>query len=449
NVETYNATTEAQKGALAGDAQSTASIRLLDPNIVSPTFRQLQQTKQYYTFRQTLNVDRYNIDGESQDTVIAARELDLEGSGERTWINDHTVFTHGYGIVAARGNTVTSDGQPKFVEGGIPSEGKIMDYQPRLYFSPNAPEYSIVGSPEGTEPWEVDYPDDEAPNGVVNNTFSGDGGPSVGNWWNRALYAARFGAEQILFSDRVTDESQILYYRDPIERVGKVAPFLTTEGITYPAVVDQNGDGEGEVVWVVDAYTTTNDYPYSAHQELESAITDSLSNGGDMVGALPEYINYIRNSVKAVVNAYDGSVTLYAWNPDDPILQTWMDIFSGKIKPISEIDGSLMSHLRYPNDLFKVQRELMAQYHLTAAATFYTGSDFWRVPNDPTEKGDIKQPPYYLTPAMPKEEEANFSLTSSFILDDNQRNVLTGFMAVDSEPGNKDGEIADDYGNIT
>src|SRR5699024_5072374 len=353
NVETYTATTEGQKGALPGDAQSTASIRLLDPNIVSPTFRQLQQTKQYYTFRQTLNVDRYNIDGESQDTVIAARELDLEGSGERTWINDHTVFTHRYAIVAARGNTVTSDGQPKFVEGGIPSEGKIMDYQPRLYFSPNAPEYSIVGSPEGTEPWEVDYPDDEAPNGVVNNTFSGDGGPSVGNWWNRALYAARFGAEQILFSDRVTDESQILYYRDPIERVGKVAPFLTTEGITYPAVVDQNGYGEGEVVWFVDAYTTTNDYPYSAHQELESAITDSLSNGGDMVGALPEYINYIRNSVKAVVNAYDGSVTLYAWNPDDPILQTWMDIFPGKIKPISEIDGSLMSHLRYPNDLFK------------------------------------------------------------------------------------------------
>src|SRR5699024_9691557 len=137
--------------------------------------------KQYYTFRQTLNVDRYNIDGESQDTVIAARELDLEGSGERTWINDHTVFTHGYGIVAARGNTVTSDGQPKFVEGGIPSDGKIMDYQPRLYFSPNAPEYSIVGSPEGTEPWEVDYPDDEAPNRGVNNTFTGDGAPSVGN----------------------------------------------------------------------------------------------------------------------------------------------------------------------------------------------------------------------------------------------------------------------------
>lgn len=449
DVQTYNATTEAQKGALASDAQSTASIRLLDPNIVSPTFRQLQQTKQYYTFRDTLNVDRYTIDDKSTYTLVAARELDLEGSGQRSWINDHTVFTHGYGIVAARGNTVTSDGQPKFIEGGIPSEGKLMDYQPRIYFSPNAPEYSIVGAPEGTEPWELDYPDDDAPNGVVNNTFSGDGGPSVGNWWNRALYAARFGAEQILFSDRVTSESQILYYRDPIERVGKVAPFLTTENISYPAVVDQNGDGKGEVVWVVDAYTTTNEYPYSAHQELESAITDSLSRNGQMVEALPDYINYIRNSVKAVVNAYDGSVTLYAWNPDDPILQTWMDVFPGMIKPMSEIDGSLMSHLRYPNDMFKVQRELLAQYHVTDAATFYTGSDFWRVPNDPTEDNPVKQPPYYLTLAMPKEEEAHFSLTSSFILDDDQRNVLTGFMSVDSEPGHKDGKVREDYGKIT
>ncbi|HIZ35102.1 MAG TPA: UPF0182 family protein [Candidatus Ruania gallistercoris] len=460
-VEPYEAETVAEAGALREDAASTASIRLLDPNIVSPTFRQLQQNKQYYTFPETLAVDRYDIDGESTDTVIAVRELDLEGSGQRSWVNDHTVFTHGFGVVAARGNTVTSDGRPQFIQRGIPSVGEFGDYEPRIYFSPSSPEYSIVGAPEGTEPWELDYPDDSAPNGVVNNTYSGDGGPSVGNWWNRLLYAARFGSEQIIFSDRVTEESQILYNRDPIERVNRVAPFLTTDGTTYPAVVDTDEDGTNEVVWVVDAYTTSNEYPYSARQELESAITDSLSTGEQQqITELPEYINYIRNSVKAVVNAYDGSVTLYAWGqgsgegeefiPDDPVLQTWMEVYPDTIQPLSEISGDLMGHLRYPEDLFKVQRELLSQYHVTDASTFYTGSDFWRVPNDPTESNEVPQPPYYLSLAMPGDEQnANFSLTSSFILDDDQRNVLTGFMAVNAEPGSEAGQVSEDYGTIT
>ncbi|WP_246465168.1 UPF0182 family protein [Ruania alkalisoli] len=448
-VERYEANTVAEAGALREDADSTASIRLLDPNIVSPTFRQLQQNRQYYDFRETLSVDRYDVDGQSTDTVIAVRELNLEGSQERTWVNDHTVFTHGFGVVAAQGNTISSDGRPEFMERGIPSTGVLGEYEPRIYFSPNSPDYSIVGAPEGTPPWELDYPDDAAPNGQVNTTFSGDGGPAIGGFFNKLLYAARFGSEQILFSDRVTDESQILYYRDPVERVSRVAPFLTTEGSTYPAVVDANDDGMGEVVWVVDAYTTSNEYPYSARQELESAITDSLTESEQLAAvALPEYINYIRNSVKAVVNAYDGSVTLYAWDPEDPVLQTWMDIFPGSIRPMEEINGDLMSHLRYPEDLFKVQRELLTEYHVTDAATFYTGGDFWRIPDDPAQ-ADVPQPPYYLTLAMPGQEQANFSLTSSFIIDSDERNVLTGFMAVNAEPGETAGEISEDYGTIT
>ncbi|UFU03959.1 UPF0182 family protein [Ruania suaedae] len=448
-VEPYEANTVAEAGALRADAESTASIRLLDPNIVSPTFRQLQQNRQYYDFRDTLSVDRYDVDGESTDTVIAVRELNLEGSQERTWVNDHTVFTHGFGVVAAQGNTITSDGRPVFLESGIPSTGELGEYEPRIYFSPNAPEYSIVGAPEGTDPWELDYPDDAAPNGQVNTTFTGDGGPDIGNFLTKMLYAARFGSEQILFSDRVTDESQILYYRDPIERVSRAAPFLTTDGTSYPAVVDTNDDGEGEVVWVVDAYTTSNEYPYSARQELESAITDSLTESEQLAAiTLPESINYIRNSVKAVVNAYDGSVTLYAWDAEDPVLQTWMDIFPGTIQPMEEINGDLMSHLRYPEDLFKVQRELLTEYHVTDAATFYTGGDFWRIPDDPAEAG-VPQPPYYLTLAMPEDDEADFSLTSSFIIDSDERNVLTGFMAVNAEPGDTAGEVAEDYGTIT
>ncbi|TDE97677.1 UPF0182 family protein [Occultella glacieicola] len=449
-VEPYSAETVATAGALREDAESTASIRLLDPQVVSPTFRQLQQNRQYYNFPETLSVDRYTIDGESRDTVIAVRDLDLEGSGQNNWVNDHTVFTHGFGVVAAYGNTTTSDGRPAFFEGGIPSTGDLGEYEPRIYFSPNSPEYSIVGAPEGTTPWELDYPDDSAPNGQVNYTFTGEGGPSIGNIWNQALYAARFGSEQILFSDRVTPESQILYNRDPLERVARVAPFLTLEGSTYPAVVDTDGDDTKEVVWVVDAYTTSNEYPYSARQELESAITDSLSESGEVpVAALPEYINYIRNSVKAVVNAYDGSVTLYAWDPEDPILATWDAIFPGKIQPISEISGDLMSHMRYPEDMFKVQRELLARYHVTDAATFFSGGDFWRVPNDPASEGEVAQPPYYLTMALPGQEQASFSLTSSFILNDDTRNVLTGFLAVNAESGNTPGEVAEDYGTLT
>ncbi|UFU05556.1 UPF0182 family membrane protein [Ruania halotolerans] len=449
-VERYEAETVAEAGALREDADSTASIRLLDPNVVSPTFRQLQQNRQYYDFRDTLSVDRYDVDGESADTVIAVRELNLAGSQERNWVNDHTVFTHGFGVVAARGNVTSADGRPQFMESGIPSTGVLGEYEPRIYFSPNSPDYSIVGAPEGTDPWELDYPDDAAPNGQVNTTFTGDGGPSIGGFFNKLLYAARFGSEQILFSDRVTDESQVLYYRDPIERVSRVAPFLNTEGSTYPAVVDTNDDGQGEVVWIVDAYTTSNEYPYSARQELESAITDSLTEQDQLAAAaLPEYINYIRNSVKAVVNAYDGSVTLYAWDPEDPVLQTWMEIFPNTIKPISEISGSLMSHLRYPEDLFKVQRELLTEYHVTDAATFYTGGDFWRIPDDPTSGQETPQPSYYLTLAMPGEDEANFSLTSSYIINSDERNVLTGFMAVNAEPGDTPGEVAEDYGTIT
>ncbi|MBZ2197604.1 UPF0182 family protein [Ruania sp. N2-46] len=450
-VQPYSAETVAEAGALRADAESTASIRLLDPQEVSPTFRQLQQNKQYYNFPATLSVDRYTIDGQSQDTVIAVRDLDLAGAGQSNWVNDHTVFTHGFGVVAAYGNTVTSDGRPAFFESGIPSTGIFGDsYEPRIYFSPNSPEYSIVGAPEGTPPWELDFPDDSAPNGQVNNTFTGDGGPSIGNIWNQALYAARFGSEQILFSDRVTSESQILYNRDPLERVARVAPFLTLEGSTYPAVVDTDDDGMKEVVWVVDAYTTSNEYPYSARQELESAITDSLTDSGEVpVAALPDYINYIRNSVKAVVDAYDGSVTLYAWDPEDPILATWDAIFPGKIQPISEISGDLMSHLRYPEDMFKVQRELLTQYHVTDAESFFTTADFWRVPNDPTSDAEVPQPPYYLTLALPEQDQASFSLTTSFIVDDDTRNVLTGFLAVNAEPGNTPGEVAEDYGTLT
>ncbi|EYR65213.1 membrane protein [Actinotalea ferrariae CF5-4] len=447
-VEPYNAVLEGEEGALRADADTTASIRLLDPSVVSNSFRQLQQNKQYYNFPETLSVDRYEIDGEMRDTVIAVRELNLNGlgAGQRTWVNDHTVYTHGFGVVAAYGNTTQNDGRPAFFQGGIPSTGALGDYEPRIYFGQSLPEYSIVGAPEGTEPWELDFPDDDSAAGQVNTTFPTreiEAGPSVGNIFNQLLYALKFGSEQILFSDRVTSESQILYDRNPRDRVGKVAPFLTLDTRVYPAVVDER------VVWIVDGYTTSDQYPYSSSRALEEITVDALTGQSDVIAALaPQQVNYIRNSVKAVVDAYTGEVTLYAWDTEDPVLRAWTNVFPNALEPIDEITGDLMAHLRYPEDLFKVQRNLLSTYHVDTAAEFYSGQDFWRNPQDPVTETQA-QPPYYLTLQMPTQDEPVFSLTSTFVPGGNtDRQVLTGFLAVDSETGSTPGEVREGFGQL-
>lgn len=450
--EQYDATTEAEEGALRADADTAASIRLLDPQIVSPSFRQLQQNKQYYNFNDSLSVDRYEIDGESRDTVIAVRELNLDGLGQdqRNWVNDHTVYTHGYGVVAAFGNQPGPDGRPAFFEGGIPSQGAITEmegeYEPRIYFSPSTETYSVVGAPEGTKPWELDYQADDADDGgQVNTTFTGDAGPDVGSFGSKLLYALKFGEEQLLFSDRVTSESQILYDRDPQQRVSKVAPWLTLDNRVYPAVVD------GRVKWIVDAYTTSDAVPYSTSTPLDEAVADTLTTASGAPVELPEEVNYIRNSVKATVDAYDGSVDLYAWDAEDPVLKAWTNVFPGSVKPLSEISADLMSHVRYPEDLFKVQRTLLSQYHVTDSAEFFSGQDFWNNPADPVSDAATAplQPPYYLTLKMPGQEESSFSLTSTFIPGGNtDREVLTGFLAVDADAGTEAGKKAEDYGKL-
>ncbi|HRA49516.1 UPF0182 family protein, partial [Actinotalea sp.] len=447
DITSYNATLVAEQGALREDAETTASIRLLDPAIVSPSFRQLQQNKQYYDFPNTLSVDRYEIDGESRDTVIAVRELNLAGLGtdQRTWVNDHTVYTHGFGVVAAYGNTTGADGRPAFFQGGIPSTGSLGEYEPRIYFGQSLPDYSIVGASDGTTPWELDFPDDAA-GGQVNTTFPTDevdAGPSIGSLWNKLLYALRFGSEQILFSERVTADSQILYDRDPHDRVAKVAPFLTLDSRVYPAVVDER------VVWIIDGYTTSDSYPYSAARQLDDVTVDALTATSDTVATLaPIEVNYVRNSVKATVDAYSGEVTLYAWDTEDPVLAAWTSAFPTAVEPMSEISGDLMSHLRYPEDLFKVQRNLLATYHVSDASEYYSGQDFWRNPQDPITDS-LTQPPYYLTLQMPEQESPVFSLTSTFVPGGNtDREVLTGFLAVDAEPGNEAGVRREGYGQL-
>ena len=438
NVEVtqYAAKTEADRDALRADADTTAQIRLLDPNIVSPTFQQLQQNKQYYSFPSRLTVDRYRVGGEIRDTVIAVRQLNLAGLSQenRSWVNDHTVYTHGFGVVAAYGNRVATDGRPLFYQQGIPSTGELGDYQPRVYFGPSLPGYSIVGAPAGSEPWELDYPDD-ASGGQVNTTYAGDGGPSIGSTFTKLMFAIKLGEQQILFSDRVTDKSQILYDRDPVERVHKVAPYLELDGTSYPAVVD------GRVLWVVDGYTTTQNFPYSA-----SVTSTALFAHADPLQ--PTTLNYVRNSVKAVVDAYDGSVTLYAWDPEDPILKTWQKVYPNTLVPYSDMSAELMSHMRYPEDLFSIQRYQLTRYHVEDASEFYSGQDFWRTPSDPTNQTQ-EQPPYYLTLQMPGQDEPAFSITSTFIPSGtSERQILTGFLAVNSETGDVPGQKHPDYGTF-
>jgi uncharacterized membrane protein (UPF0182 family) len=448
-VTKYAARTVAQPGALRNDAASIPGIRLMDPTLVSQTFKQLEQNKQYYNFPDVLSVDRYKIDGQLRDTVIAVRELDLNQApqGQRNWYNDHVVYTHGFGVVAAYGNQRAPDGKPVFFQSGIPSSGALGDYQPRVYFGEQSPEYSIVGAPEGAAPRELDFPDDKSQSGQQNNTYDGSGGVGIGSTFNRLLYAIKFREQNILLSDALNAQSRIMYDRSPRERVQKLAPFLTLDGSPYPAVVN------GRIVWVLDGYTTSDRYPYSALENLDTVTSDSLTKTTTSVTSLQaQRVNYMRNAVKATVDAHDGSVTLYAWDEDDPVLKAWRKVLPGLVKPLSSIDGQLMQHLRYPQDLFKVQRALLSRYHVTDPGAFFTQQDYWQVPKDPTESaaGPQLQPPYYLTLQMPGRTSPSFSLTTTFIptRGASARDVLTGFLAVDSDAGSTTGKRADTYGKL-
>ncbi|MYT08299.1 MULTISPECIES: UPF0182 family protein [Streptomyces] len=414
---------------LRDDVDATASIRVVDPNVVSPTFQQLQQMRNYYAFPTNLDVDRYSKDGKDQDTVIGLRELNLAGIPKNNWINDHFRYTHGYGVVAAKGTEADAEGRPVFTESNLPSQGDLGTYQQRVYYGEKTTEYSIVGGPQK----EIDYSDDS---GEKTYSYKAKSGVNLSNPVNRAAYAVAFSEPQILYSGAIGEGSRILYNRTPKQRVEAVAPWLTIDGDAYPAVVN------GKIQWIVDAYTTTNGYPYSSRTTLGDTTADSLTatNNQRAVVAQQNQVNYIRNSVKATVDAYTGQVKLYQWDTKDPVLKTWMKAFPGTVEPRKDISTDLMAHLRYPQDLFKVQRELLARYHVEDADTFLSGSEVWQVPDDPTNKSGDAVPPYYLSMKMPDQSAQAFSLTTTFT--PNGRDNLSAFMSVDAEAGTTD------YGKI-
>ena len=437
-VNDYQATISTSAGQLSKDAPTISNIRLMDPNVISSTFRQLQQIKPYYTFPASLDIDRYKVNGIERDVVVAVRELNIAGNPSRNWINDHLVYTHGFGFVAALGNARDADGKPSFIVGDLPPTKGLGTFEPRVYFGENVPDYSIIGGKTANAPVEFDYPDDASSNGQKNVTYTGKGGVPMGSLFNRLVFAIKYQEQRIVLSSLINANSKILFERNPRERVAKVAPWLTLDGDPYPALVD------GKIIWIIDGYTTSAGYPYSKKTTLSSATSDALTtNSASITAQSNASINYIRNSVKATVDAYDGTVTLYQWDTKDPVLATWAKAFPNTIKPKKEISASLLEHIRYPEDLFRVQREILSAYHVQTASAFYGGQDFWRVPRDPSTFGAnaAAQPPYYLSLQLPGATKSSFSLTTPFVPRGGREN-LSAFAVVNSDPG-------PDYGQIT
>jgi uncharacterized protein len=436
-MKDYQATVSTNSGQLANDAATIANIRLMDPNVLSATFRQLQQIKPYYSFADSLDIDRYTVNGVQRDAIVAVRELNIEGNPSRNWINDHLVYTHGFGFVSAFGNTVDSDGKPNFLVGDLPPTTGLGEFQPRIYFGENVPNYSIIGGPKTDTPFEFDYPDDASANGQRNYTYTGEGGVPMGGLFKKLLFAIQYQEQRIVLSSLINSESKILYNRSPRERVAKVAPWLALDGDPYPAVVD------GKIKWIIDGYTTSSGYPYSQTTSLAAATTDAITtNSATLIPQNSQNINYIRNSVKATVDAYDGTVILYQWDEKDPVLKTWMKAFPNTVTPKSKMSKELLEHIRYPEDMFRVQRDVLSSYHVQTAGAFYGGQDFWRVPRDPSTFGANagSQPPYYMTLEMPGSDKPTFALTTPFVPRGGREN-LSAFAVVDSNNGPNYGKI--------
>src|SRR3954467_5305256 len=441
--------TEAVNAQLRNDTQTIPNARLLDPNVLSETFTARQQIRNVYGFPKKLDIDRYTLPDPTtwqmttRDYVVAVRELNSAGLSENqdTWINRHpgTPRGRGFAPAPARGGAPGQEGgEPNFTTKDLPTTGNIPvdENGARIYYGELIQQngqdvYSVVGAPKDSDPREFDRPEDGSDQGQLNNTYSGKGGVEIGSFFRQLTFAIYYRERNFLLSGAVNDASKVLYVRDPRDRVEKAAPFLEVDGDPYPAVIN------GRVTWILDGYTTSDAYPYSEPRDLGTAAQDSLTGAGTT--ALPdEQFNYIRNSVKATVDAYDGTVTLYQWNKDDPVLKTYMKAFPGVVKPRSAMTEELVSHVRYPEDLFKLQRDILTRYHVSDPVDFYNQNDRWQVPNDPTQETNEAQPPYYILSQRPGAQLASFQLTSA--LNAFNRENLSSFISASSDPN--------DYGKI-
>jgi len=437
-VTDYSETVDVAGRSVQQLDQAAARVPIVDPGLVQDEFEQKQQGRAYYTVAPTLDVDRYRLNGRERALVLGVRELKQSGISEsdQTWTNLHTVYTHSNGVIAAYANQRDAgDGEERLpmqwaesLERDDLTRG--MKIEDRIYFGEQSPSYSVVGRQQGAPPVELDLTRGE---GQSTSTYDGAGGVSISSGFRRLMYAIEFGSANFVLSDRVNENSEVLYHRTPHERVEKVAPWLTLDDDAYPVVLD------GRVQWVVDGYTTTDRYPLAAKDSFAAMTDDALQSETGERTLPTDEINYMRNAVKATVDAYDGTVTLYAWDESDPILQAWQRAFPGTVLPKDDIPADLMSHLRYPRDMYKVQRYQLARYHVTDALAFLNGNDRWSVPEDPNNS-DHQQAPYRMYLDNGKGEQT-WSLSSTFV--PYERENLASIMSVDSDATSKT------YGQIT
>ena len=423
----------------------TTSVPVVDPSQITQAFAQLQAVFGYYTVPPVLDVDHYPVDGQDRAVVIGARELDQNGvnASDQNWSNLHTVYTHGSGVIAAFANQRPADdsaesSQIEWAQGQDLDQDSLEQsagpFQQQIYFGESgvgSPGYSIVGKAPGDQDREVDM----TPNGAQSRTtYAGGGGVGVGGFFHKLMYGIKFGDANFLLSSRVGPQSKVLYYRDPVERVEKVAPWLTLDGDPYPVVAD------GDIQWVVDGYTTTNQYPQSERDSFSDMTSDSVGRPPGVRTLPTDQINYMRNAVKATVDAYTGEVKLYAWDPADPILQAWESAFPNTVLDRDQIPSALLPHLRYPEDMFKVQRFQYARYHVQDPSDFFQANNQWQVAPDAVRK-DENQAPIRMFVPDPQTGDMTWSLTSSYV--PNNKTNLSGFITADSDP------TTTDYGTIT
>ena len=437
----FSAATDLGAADLVENAETIRNVRLWDPPFLRSTYRRLQEVRSFFRFND-VDVDRYQIDGRTTQVVLSARELNPDGlpSERQSWVNKHLQYTHGYGAVLSPANAVTSDGEPAFLVKDVPPQGSPEITQPQIYFGEDLGSYAIANSAQK----EIDFP---KPDGTdQTSSYAGKGGIPIDNTLKRLALFARFSEVNILTSNAITDESRALFYRDVRERAQIAAPFLSFDFDPYPVVID------GRIVWLLDAYTTTNRYPYA-----QRAITDRLEDQSDLRGA---DFNYIRNSVKVAIDAYDGTMTFYVVDDQDPIARAWAKAFPD-LFTTDEIPDELRSHFRYPEDLFRVQTTMYGRYHIDDPIDFFGSSDRWDISQDPgtkvavaansttasttptpggvtttTTNREERMDPYYLLMRLPEEEREEFLLLQPFVPTsrDDTRQELTAFMVAKSDP---------------
>ncbi|HZU72486.1 MAG TPA: UPF0182 family protein [Acidimicrobiales bacterium] len=443
-VTNYAYTPDVTATDLTRDPQTVRNIRLWDPTFAVPAYQKLQEIRSYYQFND-LGIDRYNLGGAETQTLIAVRQLNPTDLPAQSWVNVHLQYTHGYGAVLSPANASTADGSPSFVIQNIPptsSPGAPTITQPAVYFGLNMSGYVIADSRQP----ELDYQRPDGSN--VSSTYRGQGGVQLGSLFRRAAFALRFGDINPLISGQVTSDSRVIYYRDLQQRVSKAAPFLQLDSDPYAAIVD------GRIVWIQDAYTTTRNYPYSQLANVPSLPQNSGLNVD---------FNYIRNSVKVVVDAYDGSMRFYVMDPTDPIIKAYEKAFPRLFTPASDMSLGLRAHLRYPEDLFRTQVTTYGRYHIQKVNDFYAAANAWNIsqnagegPPDaalqatqttnaqgfPVSSTLTRMDPQYLLMRLPGSPNPNFLILDAFVpvsQGDKQQN-LTAFMVGQSDPS--------DYGQL-